>query len=372
MMENIEIDKLLELFKKNKLDSQSAQKLYDLLNDPNIENHLNSRLYLSWINSKKKNNEHSDKIFRAITGEIEIGKDRIEKDKQFFDQMQRSKKESIKILFSVFRYAAVIVIVLALGFQFLKRNPEMIIDAENIYSELNVPSGSRISISLSDGTKVWLNSESKLTYPELFLTENREVFLEGEAYFEVAKSSDQKFIVKTTNLDIEVLGTRFNVKSHPEEDLIETTLLEGSIKITEKNGSRLKNEYYLSPNQLATYNKKQHKTTISSLFVEESDKNDKPTALSEKVERPKKAEEIISWRNEELVFYQEPLAEISVKLERWYGKKIIIMDDTLKKETYTGKFRNNETIFQVLEAFSSVTPIEITVVNNDIYLRKKE
>src|SRR4030042_4196381 len=124
---------------------------------------------------------------------------------------------------------------------------------EMVYNEVFVPLGARSQVTLSDGTKVWLNAGSKLKYPMNFSEASREVNLEGEAYFDVVRMKDKLFIVKTSDINIKVYGTKFNVKSYPEENIIQTTLVEGSLSVEPLWNREGKEPVYLKPNQSITY-----------------------------------------------------------------------------------------------------------------------
>jgi ferric-dicitrate binding protein FerR (iron transport regulator) len=123
---------------------------------------------------------------------------------------------------------------------------------ENItYTEIRAPFGARTEIILPDGSAVWLNAGSKIKYMNVFNRDNREIQLNGEAYFKVTKNTDLPFDVKTGDLSIQALGTEFNVKSYDDEDIIETTLVEGKIAIHQ--GRKQKASVYLEPHQQALY-----------------------------------------------------------------------------------------------------------------------
>ena len=122
--------------------------------------------------------------------------------------------------------------------------------------EITTPLGSRSIVRLPDGSKVWLNAGSKIRYSQNSFRNNREVYMEGEAYFDIAKRHGDHFIVKTSDINIKVFGTRFNVRSYPEENEIQTTLVEGSIAIEHKSGADSEKQLLLEPNQTAIFYKK--------------------------------------------------------------------------------------------------------------------
>ena len=162
------------------------------------------------------------------------------------------------------------------------------------------------TVSLPDGTSVTLNHYSTLTYPERFKTDNREVELNGEAYFEVSKDKKHPFIVQTDAVDVRVLGTHFNVDAYRDSHDVRTTLLTGSVAVSNKSNSE---HMILKPNEIAIYNKVERKLT-RKLLVDATDE--------------------ISWRHGEFIFDDVPLSDIARKLSNSFGTTIQITDSALQ------------------------------------------
>lgn len=148
---------------------------------------------------------------------------------------------------------------------------EIIINKDNVIQQdieeptmntLVIPYGSRSKIILADGSQVWLNAGSKLIYPSRFVDKKREVYLVGEAFFDIEKNDRMPFIVKSLNVEVEVLGTRFNVSAYPEDNSIQTVLVEGSVHVNLTNAGRFEKGVTLIPGQMALVNKKNDKTKI--------------------------------------------------------------------------------------------------------------
>jgi ferric-dicitrate binding protein FerR (iron transport regulator) len=247
------------------------------------------------------------------------------------------------------------------------------------YNQIITTKGQKSQIILSDGTKVWLNSETTLKYPSPFNNVKREVFLEGEAFFEVQKKDNKiPFIVKTSEIDIKVLGTRFNVMAYSDEETIETTLVEGSVCIIRKNiKPAYAQEIFLKPNQKATLLKKGSQVILSEIETEKptlikSTKTIQPISPTEKEQifiSPKVDIELhTAWKNDRLIFQSETFENICYRLERWFDVKIHIQNEELKNYRYTGKFLHKETINQVLEILNLTTPINYTFKQNDLYI----
>jgi transmembrane sensor len=244
------------------------------------------------------------------------------------------------------------------------------------YHQIIVPSGEKSQVHLSDGTKIWLNSESKLRYPVKHKKTERIVFLEGEGYFDVTKQKRSVFIVYTQNIKVEALGTIFNIKSYPNDPTIETTLVKGIIKV-EHNGEKNKfSQIILKPNERFVYSKAA-RTRVLPVTEKEEKKDVKQRIQSIKpiqqiTVNKVNTENITCWKDYLLVFDNETLEEMAVKMSRWYKLKVNILDNELKKQRYTGKFVNNETIYQVLEAINLTTPIEYTLTGNQINIFRKD
>lgn len=184
------------------------------------------------------------------------------------------------------------------------------------------------TISLPDGSSVTLNHYSTLTYPERFKTDNREVELNGEAYFEVSKDKKHPFIVQTEAVDVRVLGTQFNVDAYRDSPDVRTTLLTGSVAVSNKSNSE---HMILKPNEIAIYNKVEKKLTRKLL---------------------EDATDEISWRHGEFIFDDVPLRDIAQELSNSFGTTIQITDSTLQNYRISARFRNGEdleTILSVLQ-----------------------
>ncbi|BEG97835.1 FecR family protein [Bacteroides sedimenti] len=204
--------------------------------------------------------------------------------------------------------------------------------ADNRYT-FEVESGQKGSIQLADGTVVYLNAASKISYAGNYNSKNRVVKLDGEAYFKVAKNPDKKFIVTCNGVDIEALGTEFNVKAYSTDSLITTTLAKGKVKVSNKEHS-----VTLLPLGVATYNMKQQtiiKSTIDNIAIADF------------------------WRSGQLVFESVPLSSIAQTIERMYNVKVYIKDVKLKNMKFTGTIRNNS-LNNVLEVISQSYPIMYT------------
>jgi ferric-dicitrate binding protein FerR (iron transport regulator) len=197
--------------------------------------------------------------------------------------------------------------------------------------EVEAPAGSRMYIELGDGTKVWLNHGSKLKYPYRFEDENRKVFLTGEAFFEVAHNNKIPFIVGTNHLDVKATGTAFNVSAYPEDNVVETTLVEGKVILYKSSSNEIR---ALSPGECLKFDVGKNSYSL------ETGNTLKYT----------------SWKDGLLVFKNDNVEDIAKKLARWYNIDIEITNQKIKEYPFTATF-TDETLPQVLELLSLATPV---------------
>ena len=195
----------------------------------------------------------------------------------------------------------------------------------------------KAELLLADGTKVWLNAGSRLAFPQKFIEKKREVFLEGEAYFEAAKNETQPFIVNTGQLNIKVIGTHFNVSAYPSDNNIETVLLEGSVVVSRPTVFGLKKEEVtLKPDQKALFD-------VQNNIISVSDVPD--------------AGMYISWTTGWLEFSKESLHSVFNQLERYYNVKITIPPNFPYPELISGKLDLKDSLEDVMIALGDVSNI---------------
>jgi ferric-dicitrate binding protein FerR (iron transport regulator) len=200
-----------------------------------------------------------------------------------------------------------------------------------VWFETQVPRGEKSLLLLPDGSKVWVNSESSLSYPANFMDGNRNVKLNGEAYFEVAKLNGSVFTVETPDYNVRVLGTRFDLMAYENFNRTETTLIEGKIEI--QKGKQI---IEIVPGQTFIYKENQ-------FFSKET--------MAAKSSR---------WKDDIFDFDQITFQEMVIRLERWYDVDIEIKSPELNQIIYSGVFKNEETIDEVLNTFQLTMPIRYT------------
>lgn len=213
------------------------------------------------------------------------------------------------------------------------------------YNTLKVPYGKRFDVILSDGTHVYLNAGSSLKYPIEFIKgEERKVFLNGEAYFDVFSDKKHPFVVNANDINIQALGTEFNVSSYLEDSSINTVLVEGSVKIFKGvKDTNVLSSVMLEPSYKAEWNKERKEIVV------------------EKVD----TKIYTSWLEGKLIFRNSPFKQIRKTLERHYNVKIISKNDDLDKQLFDATF-DIETIEQILNSFSLIYDIKYNVKNNVI------
>ncbi len=218
-------------------------------------------------------------------------------------------------------------------------------------NEVIVPYGKKSELLLADGTKVWLNAGSKLAFPSRFTQNKREVFLEGEACFQVAKNEQQPFIVNTENIRVKVLGTCFNVSAYTSDATVETVLIEGSVAV-EKSGTLGfgKKEVVLEPNQKASFKKGESEIAVSF---------EKDTDL------------YIAWTYGWLKYDRENLLSVLQKVERYFNVEIQLPQDYPADDKITGKLDLKDSLEDVMFALAHAAEFEFRITGNKILIDKK-
>jgi len=216
-------------------------------------------------------------------------------------------------------------------------------ETQLVFNELYVPYGKKFQVELFDGTKVTLNSGTTLKYPVQFLAgQSREVFLEGEAYFEVTKNKHQAFKVHANSLVTEVFGTEFNISSYSNEEVQEVVLVEGFVGVS--NSLALEQvQIRLVPNQKASLNNSQEMISTESVQIEN----------------------YIAWKDNVLLFSNLKFKDIIKKLERHYNVKIENDNFNINENRYTGTFET-ETIDQVLKSLSNISAFSYQIEGDSI------
>lgn len=212
-----------------------------------------------------------------------------------------------------------------------------------VHNKLIVPRGGVFKIMLSDSSTVTLNSQSTLEFPSKFTKGERKVSMIGEGYFEVAKDSQKPFIVQTKGQTVEVLGTKFNIKSYHSDDNVITTLVEGKVRV----GSPKTQPAILLPGNQAIFDG----STINVL--------------------PAKVQAITSWKSDYFVFEMESLENIMQNISHWYNVEVNFENQQIKHFTFTGSFPKKQNIHDVLELLKQTNKVNFTIENRTIIVKSK-
>ncbi len=238
-------------------------------------------------------------------------------------------------------------------------------------NQISTKNGSKTSLVLPDGTKVWLNSGSQLDYDKNYGNKLREVSLVGEAYFDVVKNPERPFLIHTSKMDVKVLGTAFNVKCYPGEKTTETSLVRGSIEVTLKDRQE---KIMLKPNEKLVINNDDfnkvvaERKTVAEPSVAQASKP--IISVSHLTILPADNTVIeTAWVQNRLVFSGESFEEVALKMERWYNVKIDFAHVGLKDEKLTGNFER-ETVEEALSALRLVAPFTYTIKNDKVTIYK--
>ncbi|WP_108247075.1 FecR family protein [Muricauda brasiliensis] len=243
-------------------------------------------------------------------------------------------------------YAACVLLMAALAYTLISPNKQL----EERSSQIILAStsiGENKTITLSDGTKVTLNANTTFSYPEKFSEESRDVSLQGEAFFDVAHNPEKPFKVATGNgMNIQVLGTVFNVKSYPEDQNVETTLVSGKVKVVEEQNQKT---VVLAPSQRATYVKDADKLIVDNV----------------------QTKKFTAWREGKFIYDETPIRQVISDLKRKYKVDISVESPGIMDYKYTGEF-DNLGIEQILDLFEVSSPILYKMHNNQITLFMKQ
>ena len=222
-------------------------------------------------------------------------------------------------------------------------------DNEIVYNTVIVPYGKRTQITLADNSSIWLNSGSKLIYPARFAANKREVYLEGEAIFEVSHNREQPFHVITRDVEVKVLGTVFDVCAYRDDSITSTVLEKGSVELRYSKSSFISQaKLTMTPGTMAVYSPQEQ-------MMEQSDVN---TRL------------YTSWREGYLVLERQTLGEILKKISRYYNVSIELNDQSLRDETFTGNLDLRNSAVQVLESIGEIISAKIEKNNDKILITR--
>lgn len=305
-------------------------------------------LLIQWLKSQQDFNHWADQEWEAVSDQMDsqLQQQLLERIKRKLGQNNFSIKEGgktengRKFYFRFTQVAAAILLLLTttLGIYIYTQretpSPDMVV---------SVDKGQKANLVLPDGSKVWINADSKLTYGSQFNKRERILRLEGEAYFEVSPDKKRPFIVQTKDLSVKALGTSFNVKSYKDEQQTSTVLMTGKVEVRSQEECLI-----LNPNEQIVFHKENQRMTKTSV----SDAN-----------------EFSRWRENTLSFQSETFENIAHTLERYYNIKIIFESDAIKKYRFSGT-PGNTSLNSILHILSLTSPLLYEVHDSTVILRE--
>ncbi|MBN2213455.1 MAG: FecR family protein [Bacteroidales bacterium] len=369
---------LIYKYLSGELDEQQTAKLLEWVRASETNKKFFARIRNSWTKAGLSGNIEDIDLaheFELLTVKI----DQEERPGKRVLKIRSTEKPGWRPLYLLLRIAAILLIIYSIGGTafYIIRNKK------TEYNLLSTKRGEKTSLVLSDGTKIWLNSETTLKYPTDITKRKVNIYLEGEAYFNVAKNQGRKLIVNASNIKITVLGTSFNVKSYANERTVETTLEKGTVLITPEVKKDLKSRVFiLKPNQRATYIKKTNNIYISDLPSVKNEETEYAIKTGNDLKgiQDNKTELILSdlentklytsWKDGQLVFKSEKFEDLACRMERWYNVHIEIKSQELKNSKYTGRFEK-ETVEQALKALSLSLPFKYSIDLNKVTIYKE-
>lgn len=325
-----DIDKIIERYIQGSASKKDLEQVYH------------------WIDG---NPENAKQIFKdkdlwdaSRQGEHTLIEDEISQWLRLKDKISTTKTKSIN-RFVFFKYAAIILMAIGVGWMSNYLFSSMKLSNQQVeMKQIEASKGQVKEIFLADGTHIWLNSDSKLSFPARFTADNRKVELQGEAFFEVTANEEKPFFVKTKTHSVKVTGTQFNICEYPESKIIETTLVEGKVKII--SGNILKD---LLPGQQSSFNTKTSKIRISE----------------------KDFEIYTSWKDGKYEFKNEPIGKVFQIAERWWDLKINCSDESIKHVRISGVLKKHKPIEHLFVLIEQLEAIEYDIEDNEINVISK-
>jgi transmembrane sensor len=330
MIDQKDIEKL-QRFSKGLSDAEEEKYIYSLFSEneeiKDFEQHIQNEFNEYLINNPDENHDLTyllDRIHHII------------------HKNENQKKDTVvKRIYRWYSVAAAVLLIpmlIASGIWFAGQNKQEPILAESpVKSTLFAPLGSRISFSLPDGTKGWLNSGSSLEY-SLPFNNNRQVAILGEAWFDVAHDANHPFEVTVDNSKVKVLGTKFNLNAYPEEKYVEVVLEEGKVEFSTPG---IVSGIVMKPNERLVLND-------GAININKTD-----------------ASKFAAWKEGKLMFRGDPMAEVARRIERWYNVDVVLVDKELEKDVIRGTFQD-DSLEEVLRYLSLTSPMRYRIIDRKL------
>ena len=334
------IKKIVDYFFHHDFSEETIRKVHQRLTKGDDRPEVDDALLSVWdtMGFPEMNENHSEQAFSQLSRQLG------------FSEQKEPVRKSLRPTSFVMKLAAIwllpLIMLSSSVYFYWQANTvkDAVVDVSLI--EHFVPAGKREQIILPDSSRVWLNSGSVLIYPSTFIGQTRDVYLSGEGYFEVEKNAEQPFIVKARTLNVEVLGTRFNILAYPEVKQIATTLEEGSVRVCLQDND--KKVYHLVPDEQLVYNIDSGVADIKQ--VVSADYSD--------------------WREGGLLFDNYSFSDIIRILQRTYGVNVHLQTSVYNNNKITVHFNKNESLENIFMLLKELIPgLEYRIENKDIFLK---
>jgi ferric-dicitrate binding protein FerR (iron transport regulator) len=339
-------DYLIKRHLTNEISPQEREQLLQLINEHEDLKQLYQTLYAQRVFSSNEDKVQAQQAYASHFAQMQINN--AFKEGTTLQEPQPARIVTMKRRESFKWVAAGIVLITFLSFLYWQNESQS--GERSLGNVIATKKGSKSQVTLPDGTRVWLNADSRLAYAGDFQGTIREISLTGEAFFDVAKDPNRPFVIHANSIDIKVLGTSFNLRSYAGESTTETALLHGKIEVTLHN--QPDNKIVLKPNEKLVVS-----NTISSGIEDIADdkkrvgQTETPMLTLSKIRYVNKDSLPTEayWVQNKLAFDNEIFEKVVSKIERWYNVRVIIKNEHLKEKHFTGYFEDNS-LEDVMEA----------------------
>jgi transmembrane sensor len=367
----MDIDNLISKYLENKCTQEEKHQLLELLGSSVNEKSSKEELF-SLINEfqEDQSENHSvdfERIYNELLSEI-LSSEKGESEKLILQKIINVRR----LVLQGISAAAIFCLAFFLGNIFTRHHnvtgtqPSL---TSITYSEIKAPLGARSEVRLNDGTEVMLNAGSSIRYSSDYNLQNRDLVLEGEAYFKVAKNINLPLIVNAGNINIKATGTEFNVKAYTGEGIIETTLIKGEVEISQKGNKDKERILILEPNQKAIFAYQSDQVTLERIKEIEPLAVRPARIITDKLLISPKTdvEQATAWTKNKLIIRSENLESLCAKLQRKYDVTFVFKDETIKKCRFSGVLLD-ETFQQVMDVIKLTAPVDYLIDGKTVIL----
>ncbi len=304
----------------------------------NIADEAEKTKICNWINASAANKTEYIQL-KNIYALSRKSNHKFDLDREYLKLRMELGIPTKRIFLEFIKYAAIVIFAVGLTVFFQRNYINSRQSEVGLMNEVISPAGQISELVLSDGTKVWLNAGSSISYPPYFSSQNRIVHLNGEAFFKVTKDKENPFVVETKKMKVKVLGTSFNIDAFDQNKFVETTLVEGKVELHNNGGAKIAEMF---PGQLAKYDVDSRQVLISEVDTRFYS----------------------SWKDGKITFFNEPLEAIIIKLERWYNVKFTFSSEEIKSYRFSGTILKYKPLDQVLQIIKISSPINYQIIVN--------